>query len=138
MKLSRRRNGLIPKIDPTPMVDTMFQVLLFFMISSSFMMQPGIRVKLPSAVTAESQLGKHVFVTINESYQIFLNEEPMRLKDLENRFREIFEKDKEVLLIVKADKSVSHGFVVEIMDIAKSAGADKIAIATEPTVKEKY
>lgn len=136
MKL-RKGSYLLERADATPMADLVFLLLIFFMLSSSFVMQPGIKVNLPAAVTSESQLGKHIFLTVNESYQIFLNEEPIRLEDLPKRFEEVFQTDSDTLLIVKADKVVTHGFVVDIMDIAKSSGANKIAIATQPTVRQR-
>jgi biopolymer transport protein ExbD len=123
-------------LDMTPLIDTVFLLLIFFLLTSSFLVQPGIKVKLPATESSESQLSKDLILTITKDNDIYLNERKVSLKNLSRNLKLALKKSKERLLIVKADKRVLHGKVVEIMDIAKGAGIDKLAIGTE-SKKEK-
>ena len=101
------------------------------MISSSFILEPGIRVNLPRAVTSEAQLKKDVILTLTQNKAIFINEKPVMLDELGSAIASSLSEDQGKLLIVKADETLPHGFVVHVMDIAKLAGAQRLAIATE-------
>jgi biopolymer transport protein ExbD len=102
------------------------------MLSTSFVVQPGIQVKLPKAVTSEIQLKKDLILTITAENILFLNEEPVTLDKLGEALEAAFAQRKDRILIIKADQEVRHGMVVQAMDIAKLSGADRLAIATEP------
>ncbi|MCJ7646401.1 biopolymer transporter ExbD [bacterium] len=128
----RRPRTLSTRLDATPMADTVFLLLIFFMLSTSFVVQPGIQVKLPKAVTSEIQLKKDLILTITAENILFLNEEPVTLDKLGEALEAAFAQRKDRILIIKADQEVRHGMVVQAMDIAKLSGADRLAIATEP------
>jgi len=128
----RRTRTLSTRLDATPMADIVFLLLIFFMLSTSFVVQPGIQVKLPKAVTSEIQLKKDLMLTITAENILFLNEEPVTLDKLGEALTAAFAQRKDRILIIKADQEVKHGFVVQAMDIAKLNGADRLAIATEP------
>ncbi|MEW5766739.1 MAG: biopolymer transporter ExbD [bacterium] len=119
-------------LDITPLIDVVFLLLIFFLLSSSFIMQPGIKVKLPEATTDDIKTKKDIFVTIARDDTYFLNEESISLAALPDKLRVLAAKEADQLLIIKADREVKHGRVVEVMDIAKKAGIDRLAIATEP------
>ncbi len=131
MKIKRKFLKKSILVDTTPMTDIVFLLLIFFMLSSSFLIEPGIKLKLPKTQTAEIQAEKKLTVSINRNSKIFLNDREIKLEELEDELRVQLALEKERLLIIRADKEVSHGLVVDIMDIAKLAGADKLAIATE-------
>ncbi|MDI6791981.1 MAG: biopolymer transporter ExbD [bacterium] len=122
-------------LDITPLIDVVFLLLIFFLLSSSFIMQPGIKVTLPEATTDDIKTKKDVFVTITRDGSYFLNEEAISLAVLPDKLRVMVAGEVDQLLIVKADREVTHGRVVEVMDIAKRAGIDRLAIATEPKRK---
>jgi len=128
----RRPRTSSTRLDATPMADTVFLLLIFFMLSTSFVVQPGIQVKLPKAVTSEIQLKKDLILTITAENILFLNEEPVTLDKLGEALEAAFAQRKDRILIIKADQEVRHGMVVQAMDIAKLNGADRLAIATEP------
>ncbi len=130
MKFKRRSHPSITT-DATPMADMVFLLLIFFMLSSSFIMQSGIKIKLPEAVTSEAQLEKHLILTVSEDKKIFLNEKQIEMHNLLPELKNIFIQREDKLLIIKADQRVFHGTVVDIMDKARLAGAEKLAIATE-------
>jgi len=128
----RRPRTLSTRLDATPMADTVFLLLIFFMLSTSFVVQPGIQVRLPKAVTSEIQLKKDLILTITAENILFLNEEVITLDKLGEALQAAFAQRKDRILIIKADQEVRHGMVVQAMDIAKLSGADRLAIATEP------
>lgn len=132
MKLKRdKRRDLVSLIDLAPMTDMVFQVLLFFILSSSFIVEPGIKVNLPKSQTSEIQVQQKLMITVDKNQQIFIENKVVPLENLEERIKLLLPYYSEKLVIIRADKSVPHGLVVKIMDIAKLAGAEKLAIATE-------
>ncbi|MFH1784096.1 MAG: biopolymer transporter ExbD [bacterium] len=130
MRFKRRSHPSISS-DATPMADIVFLLLIFFMISSSFIIQPGIKINLPEAATSEAQLEKQLLVTVSKDSKVFINKEEVSLKDLERELKAVFLNMQDKVLIIKADRRVTHGTVVEVMDKAKLAGAQRLAIATE-------
>ncbi|MFQ5867834.1 MAG: ExbD/TolR family protein [bacterium] len=128
----RKPRTFSTRLDIAPMADIVFLLLIFFMLSTSFVVQPGIQVKLPKAVTSEIQLKKDIVLTITAENIIFLNEQPVTLDELGEALKAAFAQRRDRILIIKADQEVKHGLVVQAMDIAKLSGADRLAIATEP------
>ena len=128
----RRIRRTRPGLDLTPLVDTVLNLLIFFMLSSSFAFQPGIRVRLPEAASKEEEPKQDVVLILTRDNRLYLNDEPLSLAELETRVREHLRNRHDGVVIIKADREVWHGRVVEVMDIAKSAGAVRLAIATEP------
>jgi len=127
----------IPGIDATPMADIVFLLLIFFMLSSTFIIQPGLKIKLPSAVTSEVELTKNIVLNITEEGYIFLDDTPTNILELPSSLNAALSKQEEKVVIIKADESVRHGFIVKIMDVAKLSGAERLVIATEPTTEIK-
>lgn len=119
------------KLDVTPLVDVVFLLLIFFMLSSSFIMQPGIKVDLPNAVKSEPNQLENIIVTLTQENQVYFNNERIALKGLKRRIRRTMRKSPLGTLIIKADTNSRHGSVVEVMNIARQAGVEKIAIATK-------
>lgn len=116
----------------TALIDTVFLLLLFFALSSSFVMQPGINVNLPRTVSSETPVRKDLVVIIARDRRIFLNNDEVAFDALWGRLLEELRAQPEGTLILRADRDVPHGDVVRVMDVAKQAGAARIAIATEP------
>ncbi len=132
MRFKRRTKLLGGLATTTPLVDIVFNLLIFFMLSSSFIVHPGIKIKLPQASIKESERETKLNVTITRNNRIFLNDKRVRLKDLLREMKDFISTEREEILFIKADSDVRHGLVVEIMDIAKRAGVERLAIATQP------
>jgi biopolymer transport protein ExbD len=128
----RRIRRTRPGLDLTPLVDTVLNLLIFFMLSSSFAFQPGIRVRLPEAASREEEPKQDLVLILTRDHRLYLNDDPLQLAELGAHLQERLRDRSDGVVIIKADKEVLHGQVVEVMDIAKSAGAVRIAIATEP------
>ncbi|MCX7940261.1 MAG: biopolymer transporter ExbD [Endomicrobia bacterium] len=133
MKLTRkyRDRSTITLIDLAPMTDMVFQVLLFFILSSSFIVEPGIKVNLPKSQTSEIQVQQKIMITIDAKEQIFIEGKPVLLDNLEEHLKLLLPYYSDRTVVIRADKNVRHGFVVTVMDIARISGAQKLAIATE-------
>lgn len=133
--LFKRTQEIETHLEMTPLIDTVFLLLIFFMLTSTFIVQPGIKIKLPLAKTAGSQTKKDLVITITQDNLIYLNGKKINIKNLPQKLKMEKEVSRKDLLIIKADKQVRHGKVVEIMDIAREAGMEKLAIATKPKRK---
>jgi biopolymer transport protein ExbD len=116
----------------TPLVDTMLTLLIFVLLLGAFAIQPGIRVRLPEAASKEEEPTRDLALILTRDHRLYLNDDPVQLDELGARLQERLQDRHDGVVIIKADKEVLHGHVVEVMDIAKSAGAVRLAIATEP------
>ncbi len=133
MRFRKHYNITKGEINLAPLIDMVFQLIIFFMLSSSFIMQPGIKIKLPKAETTEVIKEKEIFIDISENGTIFYRGTPVSLVKLKNIFEEeIKNNGKEIIVVIKGDKDTKHGIVVSVMDLARKCGIDKIAIATMP------
>ena len=133
MRFRRSAKLVKGQIDMAPLIDMVFQLLIFFMLTSSFIVQPGIRVNLPKAVTSEAIHEKSMVILVTNSDLVYLNERPITTKELDARLR-IAAKEKKPLLI-KADSRASMGKIVEIWDMCRDAGISQINIATSQDIK---
>ncbi|TBR15721.1 biopolymer transporter ExbD [bacterium] len=120
----------LKQIDIAPLIDMVFLLLIFFMLTSSFVMQPGIKVNLPKAVTSESVKLENVEIIVSGENTAYVNGRVITNKDLKNLLKELAKQDRSVL--IKADRRSSLGIVVEIWDMARDLGIAQINIATNP------
>jgi biopolymer transport protein ExbD len=116
----------------TPLVDTMLNILIFVLLLGAFVVQPGIRVRLPEAVSKEDAATQDIVLVLTRDHRLYLNDDVVETTQLGARLQERLRDRPDQVVIIKADKDVLHGAVVEVMDIAKAAGTVRIAIATEP------
>lgn len=128
MKLKRTVFMEKGRLDIAPLIDVVFLLLIFFMLTSSYIFQPGIRVNLPRAVTSEVLHKELLIVTITEDGSIFINERPISGDELVSRIT-IAARDNQPLLI-RADKKADLGKVIEIWDICRQVDVKQINIAT--------
>jgi biopolymer transport protein ExbD len=113
------------------MVDVAFQLIIFFMVSTTFItLQSGLPVDLPQATTSAVTSSDIPSVTINKDNQIFIGSTPVTLETLEAQLKATLQDTGFNIVILRADKSVLHGLSVQVMDILRKAGAQRIAIAT--------
>lgn len=122
-------------IDMTPMIDIVFQLLIFFMVTTTFSQASsntsGIEVNLPKATTKEvQQQADDIVVALTTDGKLIIDGAEYRPDQLRDRLTALSKSKPGASVIVQADISVHHGKVVEIMDIAKSAGIQRIGIAT--------
>jgi biopolymer transport protein ExbD len=123
------------EINITPLVDMVFLLLVFFMLTSSFIVMPGIKINLPKAVTSEVIKEKNIIITVNSDNVIYLNEKPITEPELTEYLKEVVDSGKKTPLLIKADKDTQLGSVVKVWDICRNVGVTQINIATLQEVK---
>ena len=117
-------------INITPLIDVMFILLIFFMVSSSFVEQPGMKLELPAMKSQEVAKVEKMALYVSEEGELFLNDLPVTIDSLSNLIKRTMPNIEEKTLVLKADRAVEHGLVVQVMDIAKRSGLQKIVIGT--------
>jgi len=125
------------QLDMTPLVDVVFLLLIFFMLSTSLSVNPGIKIDLPKSSAEQVKKKKTTLrVAIEAGGRIFLEGKKLSLDQLHEKFAAVGKKNgDDALVVIEADKKVYHGLVVKVMDAAKSSGLNKLAIATQPEDK---
>jgi biopolymer transport protein ExbD len=119
-------------IDITPLVDIVFLLLIFFMVSSTFLEQPGIKLELPTAKTSAPQTARELTIVVNSDNELYLNDQNIKWNQLEARLKSTLELNpSQKTLIIKADRAVPHGKVVNIMDTARTCGIKKLVVTTQ-------
>ncbi len=120
-------------INIVPMIDVIFAILAFLIISTLFLTRSqGLPVNLPQATTAQTQDGEQINVTMRADGTIALNRQPISLDKIEFRVQQLVETGGETLVLINADSQVSHGKVVQIMDLLRQVEGVRLAIAVEP------
>jgi len=115
-------------IDLIPFISVFFQLMIFFMLSLSFTSQPGINVKLPKTVTSDIIKEDNMIISITSENVTYLNGIIINRKELEEELAK--PSSKKLLILIKADRRASVGRIVDIWDICRKNGIDRINIAT--------
>jgi biopolymer transport protein ExbD len=121
-----------PQINIVPMIDVIFAILTFFIMSSLYLSRSeGLAVNLPQASTVQTQPPAQITVTIDQQGRLALNRQPIELDALEAGVRQLLQPNQEALVVLNADKAVNHGQVVEVMDRVRQIKGAKLAIAAQ-------
>lgn len=130
--LTKRGRGSEPYIDMTPMVDCVFLLLIFFMISTTFVETPGLTIKLPeSTAQTIAREPKELKIYLDKGGQIFHQDRPINLEEFKALLGQAGPEAGKTTFLLLADRDARHGRVVMLMDLAREAGIGKLAIATE-------
>lgn len=133
------REELKPELNIVTLVDVVLLLLIFFMLTTNFVLQSGIEIKLPQAAPTKVESKQELTITVTKENELYLNQKKITFAQLPAALQALL-KDKpgktksgesKKLLIMRADKEVLHGTVVKIMDLAKRLGVETLAIATE-------
>ena len=120
------------EINILPMIDVIFSILAFFIISSLFLTRSqGLPVDLPSAQTAQVKHSVQLNITIEPDGKMFLDRQPIELDNLKAALTEKIEPNSESVVIINADTKVEHGIVVKVMDRLRQVPGAKMAIAVD-------
>ncbi len=131
MNFSRSRR-VEPVVDVTPLIDIIFQLVLFFMVSTTFVSAPGIEVDLPrSSSDTVLRDTDDLNIWVSNDGAVYIEEDAVDFKGLTEALSEAARRNPSTLVVIKADKEVGHGRVVTVMDAARSRGLTQLAIATE-------
>ena len=130
----RVKRYIKPVINIASLVDVLFLLLIFFMVTSAFVEQPNIKLELPSTRHSEVSKVERTVLTISRDGQLFLRDKPVDKQNLEKELRRLMLDTGDEVLVLKADKMVPYGDVVDVMDYAKGAGFKKVVA---PTIMEE-
>ena len=127
----RAENKVLDTFSFSSLTDIVLLLLIFFLLSSTFIIQPGIKVKLPVSDTAEATNEKSITITLTKNGLIYLNQDKISISDLPARWNQLMDLNPEQAIIIRADKGVTIDQTVAILDIGKKVGATNFNIATE-------
>ena len=126
-----KRKKLRTHLDIAPLIDIVFLLLIFFMLTANFIMQPGIKINLPEAEIFKPQEDDKITVFIFSDSRIFLNGQEVDADELRNIIElELMDTSKKTV-VLRADELINLGFAVKVMDIVKQSGAKGIVISTK-------
>ena len=125
--------GVITEINVTPLVDIMLVLLIIFMLTANIITQQSIEVELPNAVTGETTESTTVAFTIDAQANVFLNGEEADEASLRQSLPILVQESEDIQAIIAADKSVSHGKVIWLIDLIRQLGIEKFALNIDPT-----
>lgn len=124
-------------INITSLIDVLFLLLIFMMVSSTFMEEPGIKLDLPETKSAPSVKKSEYILYVKKKGELFLNEKSVSLEELGESLQNTLPEMKDESLILKGDTNIPYGRIVKIMDIIKKSGVKKLIIATRQGTSEK-
>ncbi len=128
--MRKREFPLLYDINVTNLVDVVLVLLIIFMIAAP-MLQSGIDVSLPQSATQTKDVTQGVVITISKDNKIFVEDQPVLLKDLGKRLGQLKASKRVSAIYLRADKEVSYGLVVKIVGQIKKAGIEDLGLVTE-------
>ena len=127
------------RLSIAPLIDIVFLLLIFFMVTSHFDVASGVRISLPKvAKRILNQEKNRITLVIDKSGQTYIEGEKVDMKALKERLKGLVREQGIFQVVIQADKDVRHGTVVQIMDFAKAAGAHSIVIAARWKPEEEF
>ena len=124
-----REENVVAEINVTPLTDIFLVLLIVFMITSTTLAQTGLDVNLPRSQTAAGQVGG-VTITATADGKLYANDRPTSLADLRGALQTAFAGGRDRIVTIRGDGAVALQTVVQVMDIPRRAGAEKIGVAT--------
>jgi len=124
----RRRKP--PRINITSLIDVMFLLLIFFMVSSTFRHHFGIDITLPEAETAAELESSTYEITVNAAGEMFFGQQPVDEEGLRQSLVALLKEEPDAMLVLRADESTDFGAAIRAVDIARAVGARQLVIPT--------
>ncbi len=124
----KRRSALL---DIAPLVDVIFLLLLFFMLTSRMVSEPAIAVDLPDSSTAKVQTPSEIVITLGDHGDLFLGETPVSFEDLVDALKVRLEQEKKTVVHLRADHHVDVGTLIHVVDCVKMSGCSAFSIETK-------
>jgi len=127
----RTKEPPLLRFETAAMTDIVFLLLIFFLLTSSFIVQTGIKVELPAAASPEPQEAAKVVLSVTREGDLFVNEKKVSWSEAQKELEARLVNSRDKLVVVRADRQLSLGKTVEVMDIARRSGALRLAIAAD-------
>ena len=132
--MARRRNReeADTEINITPMLDIVFIMLIFFIVTTSFVAEPGIDPRRPQAETAQEMGRANILIAISSTGEIWMNKQPIALSDVRLRIERALAENPESSAVIISDEEAGSGVLIDLMDQVRLGGVGNISIAAEP------
>ncbi|GIZ11690.1 biopolymer transporter ExbD [Pseudomonas sp. NCCP-436] len=121
-------------IDLTPMLDVVFIMLIFFIVTSSFIKEAGVEVQRPQAETASPQDKGNILIAVTADGQVWLDKKPVDIRSVRAHVERMRVEQPDGAVVVQADRDARTGLVVQVMDQARLAGVRDVALAASSGV----
>jgi len=119
------------EVNLTPMLDVVFIMLIFFIVTASFVKEAGIDVSRPDAATAERKERGNILVAISETGQIWIDKRHVDIRAVRANIERMAAENPQGGVVIQADENSKNGILVEVMDAARLAGVEQVSIAAE-------
>ena len=129
----RRRRGVSAGADLTPMIDVVFQLILFFLVSTTFAVLPAINVNLPESETSQAQSIAGITITATATGKLFFNDEKITIQSMDKKLKNFDtegKKREEYPVTLEADDKVTNGTIVKIFDVLRKNGFVSVNLRT--------
>lgn len=125
-------------LDITPLVDLVFLLIIFFLLSTTFRVMPGIRIDLPEASSQKIiKERKEITLSVDRSGVLYVDKIPVEPSALISRLTAAAQKDRDTTVLIKGDRAAGFGLVVDVLGTVKQSGLHRIAIMTQPKKEHK-
>ncbi|RUO19345.1 biopolymer transporter ExbD [Aliidiomarina iranensis] len=131
MARKRLREEEEATLDMTPMLDIVFIMLIFFIVTTSFVKEAGIDVNRPEASQATQKPSANIFIAIRENGEVWMDRRQVDVERVAANLERLLAEQPTDMVVIQADEGARHGVVVEVMDQVKEAGIAQISIAAE-------
>ena len=131
MRKRRDRSVEESEVNLTPMLDVVFIMLIFFIVTASFVKESGIDVNRPDAATAEKKERGNILVAISQNNQIWVDKRQVDPRALRANIERLHAENPQGAVVIQADKESKNGLLVQVMDAARLAGVYNVSIAAE-------
>ena len=120
------------EVNLTPMLDVVFIMLIFFIVTASFVKESGIDVNRPDAATAEKKERGNILVAITETGEIWIDKRQVDPRALRANIERLHAENPQGAVVIQADTNSKNGLLVQVMDSARMAGVFNVSLAAEP------
>jgi biopolymer transport protein ExbD len=121
----------ITQINVVPLVDIMLVLLIIFMLTASFISTPSVPVRLPKSYTSDPSLPRSFSIVLNTKDEVFYQGKQIAKEDLTNQLKASAATNPELRVVLSADDAVTHGKVIELLDLVRQAGVTQVALGVE-------
>ena len=128
---SRRQSGAIAEVNMTPLIDMVFILLIFFIVTTSFVKETGVDVSRPSAKTAVKKEKANILIAIKPNGEVWMDKRLIDRRAVRANVERMHAENPEGSVIILADKEAKTGLLIEVMDQARLAGVANVSIAAE-------
>ena len=128
---SRRQSGGIAEINMTPLIDMVFILLIFFIVTASFVKETGLEIQKPKAHSAISIERASILIAIGEDGSVWIDNRQIEIQAVRVNVERMISENPEGSVVIQADRRSKNGILLTVMDAAKLAGAKEVSISTE-------